>query len=409
MGKKNPADRTIKQKAGVLILAGLLLLSVVLWMIRREEVAVSFLERPAVGNRSENLVLNVRPAEGDSWIWQGEVTAQIYSEEEVDACMELATELIRERLPRPGESLDQVRTGVNLMEEVPEADVSVIWRLSGQDLLDRDGNVRREGIQGEGILELTAELQCQGRKEIIRFPIRLVPSPLSEEEQYQQSLREELDRLSAKKETEEILELPTVWEGKEVFYYLEKENRWWVLPLLAVGVLLLLQVHGKEEERTREKERIEAILLQYPQFVSRFVVLLGAGMNLASVWTRLAAEYEERQKRGGIVTEPLYEEVYQVAIRLHNGEQERRVYEEFGKKTGVPTCQRFASVLTQNLRMGSERILEQLEYEAVQAMEERKNQARSRGEQMGTKLLLPMMVQLLLVLALILLPAFVTL
>lgn len=409
MGKKNPADRIISQKAGVFILTGLLLLSVVLWMIRREEVAVSFLERPTVGNRAENLALNVRPAEGDSWIWQGEVTARIYSEEEVDTRMELATELIRERLPRPGESLDQVRTGVNLMEEVPEADVLVIWRLSGQDLLDRDGNVRREGIQGEGILELTAELQCQGRKEIIRFPIRLVPSPLSEEEQYQQSLREELDRLSAKKETEEILELPTVWEGKEVFYYLEKENRWWVLPLLAVGVLLLLQVHGKEEERTREKERIEAILLQYPQFVSRFVVLLGAGMNLASVWTRLAAEYEERQKRGGIVTEPLYEEVYQVAIRLHNGEQERRVYEEFGKKTGVPTCQRFASILTQNLRMGSERILEQLEYEAVQAMEERKNQARSRGEQMGTKLLLPMMVQLLLVLALILLPAFVTL
>ena len=58
--------------------------------------------------------------------------------------------------------------------------------------------------------------------------------------------------------------------------------------------------------------------------------------------------------------------------------------------------------------MGNERVLEQLEYEATQAIEERKAQARRRGEEMGTKLLLPMMMQLLLILVMVMIPAFIS-
>ncbi len=52
--------------------------------------------------------------------------------------------------------------------------------------------------------------------------------------------------------------------------------------------------------------------------------------------------------------------------------------------------------------------MEQLEYEATQAIEERKAQARRRGEEMGTKLLLPMMLQLLLILVMVMIPAFIS-
>ena len=69
---------------------------------------------------------------------------------------------------------------------------------------------------------------------------------------------------------------------------------------------------------------------------------------------------------------------------------------------------RFSSIITQNIRKGSEGILNILEQEASQALVERKQEALKRGEVAGTKLLFPMMLMLGLVMAIIMIPAFMT-
>lgn len=416
MDGENPSGKDIKlglhgrRRAGWLVpaLAGLSLLSAGLWLIRGEETAVSSLLRPEVGEASEELELGVRWEDGSEWIWQGELAARIYSEEELERCMEQAAEWVFEQLPREGETLDQVVTGVDLVKAVPETGVTVAWSWSEKDILDREGNVCQEALTGEVIMELTAELTCQQRTELLQIPLRLVPVAFGKEEQRQRELTEKLNQLAAQGDASGQLELPDSWGEVAVTFFQKEEKSWWVLPLATACFLLLWQAHRREEEKTQEKDRKEAITLQYPQFVSRFVVLLGAGMNVSSVWLRLAAEYEQRRAQGREDIDPLYEAVCQVAVRLRNGEQERRVYDEFGKSTGVQVCQRFAAILGQNLRMGSERVLEQMEYEAAQALEERKARARSQGEEMGTKLLLPMMVQLLLILVMVMLPAFMS-
>ena len=406
MDWENFADKDLSLRMLVLLCGGLLLLAVLLWFVGKGETEVSILSRPEIGQGVENIELEIRIDDADqgegsgeqSWVWQGELAARTYSEEELDEVMEQAIEEIREQLPRQGESLDRVITGVNLMKKVKESSVSVNWSWEDLKLLDREGNVCQEELallEEDIILDLTAELSCQDRKELVVIPIRLVVGELTEAERYQRDLAAELNRQANLSQTEGSWELPASWEGKELTFYQEKEESWWMIPLLLMGVVLFYHAHRREEARTREKERKEQIIQQYPHFVSRFVVLLGAGMNLANVWRRLDGE------EGA-----LYEEVHQVVIRLGNGESERRVYEDFGRRADVQVCQRFASILTQNLRMGSERILEQLEYEATQAMEERKARARSLGEEMGTKLLMPMMLQLLLILALIMVPAF---
>ena len=409
MDRKNPADKDMSVGRLIFLCGGLVALSILLWIMGKEQVEISTLSRPEVGQKSENVKLEIR-MDGEAsakekidnqWIWQGEVAASIYSEEELDVLLEQAVEEIRKQLPREGESLDRVITGVNLVGEVQSSAVSVSWSWEDQTLLYRDGSVCQEELvlRGEDvILELTAELTCQNRKEWVVIPLRLVKEELTETEKYQRGLEEELHRQAGLAQVEGEWQLPVSWEGKELTFYQENKSSWWVFPLLLAGAILFLWAHRREEIRTREKERKEQIIQEYPQFVSRFVVLLGAGMNLAKVWRRLDGEVGA-----------LYEEVHQVVVRLGNGEPERRVYDDFGKGTGVQECQRFASILTQNLRMGTERILDQLEYEATQAMEERKARARRMGEEMGTKLLMPMMLQLLLILAMILVPAFMNL
>lgn len=67
---------------------------------------------------------------------------------------------------------------------------------------------------------------------------------------------------------------------------------------------------------------------------------------------------------------------------------------------------RFAAIVQQNLKKGARRIAELLQAEAQDAYSERKAQARQQGEEAGTKLLLPMGGMLVLVLIVILVPAF---
>ena len=67
---------------------------------------------------------------------------------------------------------------------------------------------------------------------------------------------------------------------------------------------------------------------------------------------------------------------------------------------------RFSAVLVQNLQKGARGALLLLEQEAVAAFAERKETAKRKGEEAGTKLLLPMIGLLGIVLVIVLFPAF---
>ena len=69
---------------------------------------------------------------------------------------------------------------------------------------------------------------------------------------------------------------------------------------------------------------------------------------------------------------------------------------------------RLGALLSQNLRKGTKGLNDLLKLEAVQAFEERKARAKRRGEEAGTKLLLPMFLMLIEVLIIVVVPAFLS-
>lgn len=64
--------------------------------------------------------------------------------------------------------------------------------------------------------------------------------------------------------------------------------------------------------------------------------------------------------------------------------------------------------MSQNLRKGTKGLTQLLKAEALQAFEDRKANARKRGEEAGTKLLLPMFLMLSVVLVIVIVPAFLS-
>ncbi len=151
-----------------------------------------------------------------------------------------------------------------------------------------------------------------------------------------------------------------------------------------------------------QKQRKEQAENSYSEFIAKLSLLLATGISIRQSFFRLAKEYEEHYGEGHILTI----ELKVTKQELEHGYSESAVYDMFGKRMGVLVYQRMASLLTQNVSKGIQGIQTLLLQEAKEAMAQERTNIKIKGEQAGTKLLLPMMGMLVLVFAILLVPAF---
>ena len=166
-----------------------------------------------------------------------------------------------------------------------------------------------------------------------------------------------------------------------------------------VAVCIPLSEKKKQEERIRKRE--QELMEDYPELVSKYLLLLNAGLSSRSVWERITDDYKKSRRKRYV-----YEEMLLSMREMENGIPELRCYERFGKRCRLLPYMRFSSALVQNQQKGAKGALHLLEQEAIAAFAERKDAAKRKGEEAGTKLLLPMFGLLGIVLVIVMFPAF---
>ena len=176
---------------------------------------------------------------------------------------------------------------------------------------------------------------------------------------------------------------------------------------MAVMAALLIYTAADRDLAKKGAERQHQMILDYPQFISQLVLYLGAGMNMRSVFIRIASQYEERRREGAPIRY-LYEEILRSSRELTGGMSEMTVYERLGIRCGAQTYVRLCTMLAQNLKRGNSELLPLLMEEARRASQERMDHARKAGEEAGTRLLFPMMMLLAVVMAVIVIPAYMS-
>ena len=157
-------------------------------------------------------------------------------------------------------------------------------------------------------------------------------------------------------------------------------------------------LHEQVESRKRSIRR------EYSEIVHKLVLFVGAGMTIRSAFCKVAGDYESKVKKEKIL--PAYEEMLYTCRELHAGVSEGAAYEHFGQRIGLPEYVRLCALLVQNLKRGNRTLLERLREEADKASEERLQQCKKLGEEAGTKLLVPMVLLLAVVMVIIMIPAF---
>ncbi len=257
---------------------------------------------------------------------------------------------------------------------------------------------------GEDIIEKELTVDLGTEEEQDYSPVE-TPMPQTEVlmAQIQERIQEAVEQ---QKDSEQIL-LPDQVSGNRVEYMNPEKEKDYSAFFLSLAILPALPLLWKYQRQQKLQIREEQLALDYPELINKVLLLLSAGLTVRGCFERISGEYRKRLEEGGD-RRYVYEEINVSCQEMKNGVSESEVIQEFGKRCRQLPYLKFASVVNQNIRKGSEGLTAILELEAVEAFEKRKETIKRMGETAGTKLLLPMMLMLGVVMAIILVPAFMT-
>ncbi len=331
------------------------------------------------------------------------VRERSYSEEEAEEVFERIEKELPEQILGENPSLEQVRTDLYLISRRDDWGVEIRWETDGE-LIDGFGAVYGEkaGAEGEKTL-LRAVLSDGTHEKICEFEATVLPPLLTGEERVVKEFLEEVERRD-RDQGGESLTLPESFEGRELSYRDPEGEPFWAFPFFGMAAAAFLEAEDREK-RKRERERREQELLRdYPEVLSKLTVFLGAGLTVRGAWEQVVRGYEQGRREGGR-ERCAYEEMKTALSQIEKKVPEGRAYQEFGRRCGLQPYLKLAGLLEQNRREGTKNLRGAMKTEMAAAFEERKNLARKRGEEAGTKLLLPLFLMLGVVMAMVAAPA----
>ena len=325
-----------------------------------------------------------------------------------DAEFKAAADRCMEKLPlvvlNGNASLAEIRGRLDFPALFPEEGLSASYLSSDPALLDSYGNVNNAALTGPAELTLTVTLRDTPAREGLRFllPLTILPPAADPAAQRTKDFLAYLQAEDSRQATAPELSLPREYQGHALRYREKKHREARLFLLLGAVAALLFLLKERQDRADAAALRQRQLLLDYPELVSKLLVLLGAGMNAL---LSIAADYSaEQQKKAA--PRAAYEELKRALLLLRAGESESRMYRAFGRACGLRQYMKLASLLEQNQRTGVAALRTILAAEMTLAWEERKNLARRLGEEAGTRLLLPLFLMLLVVMIVMVVPAF---
>ena len=298
------------------------------------------------------------------------------------------------------EDLQHVHTNLCLQEFYKDYPMQFSWESSDYRRIAQDGSVENENLKNPETILLTVQMSYDQQMYEESFTVRVVPKKLTDSQQKEKEILAALRKADEEQKYTEQLRLPEKLLGESVEYSIAGDSA--PIMLFVFMPVLLVAVYGaKDRDLEKELERRKKRLgYRYPEFVSKVRLLLGAGISMRNVFIRLSEDAS--------LGEELQGELKTVVRDMKNGMSLRDALDRFGKRTANPFYIKFSALMIQNMKKGTEDLFFRLSGEMSEAFTLRKMQARQLGEEAGTKLLLPMVLMLVVVMATLMIPAFLS-
>ena len=382
-----------------MVFLGLLVLSMVADFSKEHFLQNGTIERDIIGGEAIEVELELNIEDGkEDYTYLLEVLPMIPTKEEAEKYFADTVTLIEQDFAEVGEK-------VPLKKSYLDGAVRADWSFQPYGLIDAEGTIYVEKLKEmETIVQAQVELQSGAYEEIYEFAFLLKKPMLSKEEEILQKIDTWMEQ-QMEKEGENSIYLPIEVEGAALRWSEKKE---YVTPqiimLEMVGIVLFVLL-SKRKQVAEERKRVAEMEWDYSGLVSQLSLLLGAGMTTRQAWNRIGDQYSFKRKSNLQSQRLVYEAILRMNRRLTEGETERVAYQKFSEEIPAGCYRKLMRILLGNLEMGTQGISLRLEEESRQAFEQKILQAKKRGEEISTKMLVPLMGMLLIVMGIIMLPA----
>jgi tight adherence protein C len=149
----------------------------------------------------------------------------------------------------------------------------------------------------------------------------------------------------------------------------------------------------------RYKERKFKLERDFPDFLSKLVLLINAGLNVRQAIERIVTEAPKDA--------PLYSELLDVLTDIRAGVSENEAFSDFAERCKIKQITNFVSILQQNMKLGGSQMLFELRRMGTECWELRKNVAKQLGETASSKLMIPLVLMLLAVILICVAPVII--
>ena len=136
---------------------------------------------------------------------------------------------------------------------------------------------------------------------------------------------------------------------------------------------------------------------EFPDFLNKMILLLGAGMSIPRAWEKIVRESEKAT--------PLSRELYKSLLDIQSGNSILQAYEGFARRCRLPEINKFVTLILQNIKKGNAELVSILRVQAAECWEMRKLTAKKMGEEASTKMLFPLLLMLIAILIIVSTPA----
>lgn len=168
------------------------------------------------------------------------------------------------------------------------------------------------------------------------------------------------------------------------------------LPAIPIAGGLLFFLTDKNLEDKARKRKIQ-LMMDFPVFISKLTLLMNAGMHLRQALERIYVDVLEKT--------PLYCELGTVLEDIAAGVTESQAWQEFSERCKVREITSFTSMITQNAKIGGSKMVDELKRMTHETWEMRKHAARQLGETASAKLIFPLILMFIAILAIVITPA----
>lgn len=223
-------------------------------------------------------------------------------------------------------------------------------------------------------------------------------------EAVEMELRGIASELNSDKAVKKVKLPDSLASGEKISWEVEDKSGSNGIAIMAVTVLTAFCIYKKRFSVLEQQRRLqrESVMRQLPEFVNRLVLLLNAGLVLTSAFEKSVEESFVEDSKGDDYFYGKLREIY-VLCTTTNGSMHVE-FRKMAKESGIRELMRVSNIISDNIRKGVE-LTGKLQAESEQLWISRKKNCEEKGRLAETKLTLPLMIFLMVLIIITVAPA----